>query len=89
MNDSLKIDGYARPVFEVMCTSAQSGSGSSGSAQATKVIKPINMSGRNSIHIFTSKKLDIPARLVCVALKKGVADGTQQGHRSKVEMLPK
>ena len=57
---TLKTDGCVRPVFEVIVAG-----GSAGNApqqqQPTKVIKPMNIAGRNRMHMFTSKKIDIPA----------------------------
>ena len=59
---TLKLDGYARPVFEVLVAQgAQQGtSTSTPSSSISKVVKPMNVNNRNSCHLFTSKKIDIP-----------------------------
>ena len=58
---TLKLDGYARPVFEVIVAQGSQQGASSSSSSISKVIKPMNVNGRNSAHLFTSRKIDIPA----------------------------
>ena len=59
---TVTLDGYARPVFEVVsAASTTPGAASSATPQPSKVIKPMNIAARNSMHIFSSRKMDIPA----------------------------
>lgn len=58
---TLQVHGYARPVFEVISATATPAAAASSSLQASKVIKPINMTGRSSMHLFTSRNIDMPA----------------------------
>ena len=52
---SLKALGYARPVFEVISAPTER-------VPNMKTVKPKNVSGTSSMHIFTTKKIDIPAK---------------------------
>ena len=59
--NTITLDGYVRLVFEVVIAAAAAGS-SKQPAQAPKVIKPMNIAGRNCMHFFTSRKIKIPAK---------------------------
>ena len=53
--------GYGRLVFDIFRVATHLVPGTASSQLATKVIKPINMAGRSSMHILTAKKIANPA----------------------------